>query len=671
LFFIDFNTGIGVFEPRIADIPVEFQPIGNYVQNCIEQVATDGVIKIGLQGGYTDPLGAGVSADIIATDGEMVEMPPGSGVYIPYWYYMSSDNNCLGNCQFDSERPALYRKDGEPSIEGQLDTYVNDNLEACLEGFSLLADEGFTIEPQGPVDTTTSVTKNDILFIVDYPLLVTAVGSRKIEEFAYRMPIQLQNMYEQATILSNLEIDQGYIEKAMLNTLVPYTGLGEGELPPMTHATFNFGSNEQWRKSEVAQKVQTIISIYIQALQVFDARNYEEVSVVGDRIQETIYNQGYRVPGSEFSPLYNIHFSYLDWWDMYFHLNCNGELCEPESLGVDFFPYIGIQRYNFFYDISWPTLVEIEDPEAFNGQGYKFQYMLESNIRNNEPMTSEFLHLEAATATGGTQVCDFNKRNSGNISVTVKDALGEGIEDVAVTYNCAGEGCFIENTDENGGVHGQFPVCLGGSVVFTHPDYLRNEVLFSTELDKEDSVNVELNGFYDIEYDVIKYRLVKQAGSWVIDPRPLPLLKNDSVLLILERTASEGEGEFTTIADFPSEDNTIRLHPGMYKVEGTLTTDAPYVFRKQICVDRNLFGTCTGTQLIEVPLNKTRPVGGVDIPFGVTQSDLQKNKITFVVLYADLAGSDPEELELSDISIFAEMDTYSFIYRTLVFPRIT
>ena len=208
-------------------------------------------------------------------------------------------------------------------------------------------------------------------------------------------------------------------------------------------------------------------------------------------------------------------------------------------------------------------------------------------------------------------------------------------------------------------------------MVLNHPDYLRQEIHFSTKVDEEDSLEIEMDGFYDIEYDVIKYRMVKQQGLWVVDPRPLPLLGNESVLLILERTQDEGDGEFTTIADFPSEDTTVRLHPGAYKIDGTLTSDEPFVLRKEICVDRNIFGSCTENQIIEIPLNQTRPVGGVSIPFGFSQEDLERDKITFVVLYPDLAGTPSSQLEFTDVSLFAEMDTYSFIYRSLVTPRIT
>ncbi|MDP7115636.1 MAG: hypothetical protein QF915_01135, partial [Candidatus Woesearchaeota archaeon] len=540
----DKSTSDRDVQSKVVDVPVEFQPISNFIDNCIIHVATEGLQVLGLQGGYIDVEKAGLFFADKSTESELVEHPPGSGTMVPYWYYLESDNSCEANCNFDSKRPSLYRGDGEPSIEGQLDTYVNENLPDCLTNFGPLIDAGFEIKEVGEVDTTTTVTSSDVLFVVNYPIEVIKDGTTSLDEFFVRIPVNMKKMFEQATSLTTIQMDQQYIEKSVLNLLVAFSSVDENMLPPRSGVTFEFGSTTHWFKSQVAGLIKSMLGVYIQGLRVYNTINHNPVTIIGEPRREAMYNQGMLIPASPDAEDFKVFYSYLDWWDIYFNLNCDGELCTPESVGTELLPVLGIQRYTFLYDISFPVLVEVYDPAALNNQGYKFQFMLEANIRNNERMDKDFLQLDALSIRQSSQLCDIDKRNSGNISVkVVEEGANSNVESAQVTFSCGRESCFIGKTPLSGELTEQFPICLGGLVSFLHPDYLKRTVHLSPKLDETYSINMSLFKREDVPYEVKKFKLTKGGGFWNLNPVPLPLDDKEISTLIFTRLGIPEDGD--------------------------------------------------------------------------------------------------------------------------------
>src|SRR3989338_3571294 len=155
---------------------------------------------------------------------------------------------------------------------------------------------------------------------------------------------------------------------------------------------------------------------------------------------------------------------------MYFDLNCKGERCVPSSAN-SLISFFGIQQYRFAYDMSFPVMVEVQDPFALNGQGYTFSFFLEGNIRNTKPMPADFAPLERASLTERSLLCD--TRTSGNVSVDVVSASAKKpVEDAQVLYTIIGESCFIGATDADGTLKEKFPVGVGGVINVIKDGYI-------------------------------------------------------------------------------------------------------------------------------------------------------------------------------------------------------
>jgi len=126
-------------EPVITtDVPAEIKPVQEFTEQCVYSVAKEGLIRLGQQGGYINTTIYGIIPNnLMPTSANGIEFAPDSGLVIPYWYYMKSPNTCQGGCMFDSKKPPLYRRDGDKSVESQMDLYILENLPECTKSYSV------------------------------------------------------------------------------------------------------------------------------------------------------------------------------------------------------------------------------------------------------------------------------------------------------------------------------------------------------------------------------------------------------------------------------------------------------------------------------------------------------------------------------------------------------
>src|SRR3989344_8998203 len=166
-------------EPEVnivqQQVPVAFDPIRQYANDCIYSVASDGVKLIGKQGGYVSLANktlnmASFTITQNPTESDAVTFTKNSELEIPYWWYLKSSNTCNGNCQFSTKRPDLRQSDN--SIEKQLERYVDLELKSCLNNFKPFEEQGYKITEGGKVKSDVPIASNDVIVSVDYPLTV-------------------------------------------------------------------------------------------------------------------------------------------------------------------------------------------------------------------------------------------------------------------------------------------------------------------------------------------------------------------------------------------------------------------------------------------------------------------------------------------------------------------
>ena len=682
VFFYSTQKAAKPFEPEIKivqeQIPVEFDPIKNYANDCAYSLGAEGLRIIGEQGGYISFADKTLNKESFTitknpTESDAVPFTKDSDLRIPYWWYLKSANNCRGDCKFASKRPELRQADN--SIEKQLERYVDSKFKECLNNFEPFIEQGFKVSEAGKIKTDVTIAANDVLVLVEYPLNIERQDAKaKISQFLVRVPVNLDKLYELATKITNLEIKHRYLEKHVLNLLVAFSGVSKEKLPPMSDMQFKFGSTTSWQKSDIKNKITGLLISYIPLFQVDGTYNYER-NLFNSELKQRLYDSTIiPVANSTFKDL-SADFTYLDFWPAYFDLNCKGERCIPSSAN-SLISFFGIQEYKFAYDLSFPVLVELKDTFALNGQGYSFNFFLEGNIRNNKAMPVDFAPLEKVSLSESSLLCD--AKTSGDVTINIVNAATkEPIEDANVLYTVTGESCFIGSTNSEGILKEIFPVGVGGFVNVVKDNYIGKAVEFDPRLKTDASLKVEIQPIYTKKLVVKKKNIVKSSQGWQFVDSPVDLSNKESAAVTLTRINDENELEFSSIASYEGQTSEIEIAPGAYAADITLILDERIIIpEQQKCVRKGIFGEkeCFTIPKVDfgekaAPGQERFPEGGLKLNLTFNANDIESyDTIMLYVVSIDFSNVPEQERAIEDIEQINKIEEYSKIYQLALQP---
>lgn len=649
-----------------AVVPREYQPIKAFLDTCLREEAVNALRLLGEQGGYIYPDENGVEPGDVPTTGNGVEFMEGSGIIVPYWYYLDSPNECESDCEFVLSIPYLRKTDGSPSIEEELERYVDRNIRTCLNDFNSFRLQGYKITEISQPTTTVRIGENSraVNFLLQYEIDAEKQGTKSVNiKGSYIMvPLNLEKIYNTAVKITALDREYRYIDNHIKNLVYGFSSIDSDRLPPPSDSDFNPGGGTSWAKKWVEEQIKGIMQSYMLGLQVIGARNFEYRPADTEN-QEAYWNRGMNVILDEDDPDYydyDITFQYIGaplGWEMYFNINC-GNTCEAQSASSNIAAMIGLQRYKFFYDISMPVAVTIDSPDELVNEleGYKFQFFIEANLRDNEMMRPDYERLTGVSMDHGTyDICDADKRNSGDIAITLTDSVtGEPVPDVSVMYNCIEEVCVIGKTDENGELTTRFPTCVGGIVNFVKNGYEQTSIPMSIKLDQAKTIRQAVNPLKEIKVVVMKKKLVKIGGIWRYSNTMLPLLDSEDAMVTLEKVTEPTELEFSTMVVYtPGEENTILVAPGKYDLKINIFDRDGIT----IPAETREYGPSwdrTTITLDEIQMDYF-PSGGADIRVEIGPGELRNQEIIFYavgVLAEDIKNHDDKKVfgEYGEIS---------------------
>jgi len=418
-------------EHIIKEVPLEVKPIKEFVENCIKDIATEGLKKIGMNGGYIS-LDRKYTFRDIRVDKDNVNPTEydafsfSKGNYLPYWWYMKSDNKCLdsyGECHVSSANiPSL------SEIEEQLNVYINENLKKCLNDFKDFKKQGFVFEGlDSEVSTKTTISDKDVMFDVKYEFSVKKNEQRyQLKDFSRRIDLRFKDIYNLALLIMLYEKDTQKFENMTTQLIQLYAfPLSSEKIPPISWIDWKL-STVQWSKKKTKERVgRDVISANMPYVRVEGTKLGIPVIVDKDRINEireiqnkinkgeinfmdvepnlrnlvmlqSIYDNLFINFSKSFGikihePTVSVNFIYDDRWPLYFDVTpSKGDLLMP-SIHRENMPFIGVKQennYEFYYDISYPVAVVIRDSNALKSEGleggYSFMFAFEVNIRDNK-----------------------------------------------------------------------------------------------------------------------------------------------------------------------------------------------------------------------------------------------------------------------------------------------
>jgi hypothetical protein len=677
------------FRPTQFSDDEEVASVQLYVQQCFNELSADAIRRSGQQGGHAMLNLWEIDASYSnPTESDGFFLSQSSTNPIPYWHYLLSPNSCEQDCLFFSQAPPLTGP--LPSVEAQLNLYVETYLDSCLAEFR--AFPNFDVVSSARPKVSTLFREDDVQMKLEYPHDIIGLDkTAQVREWTATHDVPFRRMYELAAILASAQVEYRYLEWHMMEVISLHTGKDMNSMPPLSDNSFNFANTLFWPTEQVAKNLQQLLRIYIPALQVQETKNYRPVVVNTNTmnpqtkaVTERMY-KNMELPVSGTKGRYadiSANFEYLD-FPWYFNVNDNGGIIEPNSVSLEWLPFFGIQDFKTYYDFSFPVRVVLRHDESFAGRGFVFAYGLEANVRDNAPLTSEYVRIgpeflvEADEEELSNEFCKPNYRTQQEIVITVLNATNSrGLPDVSLIYSCGEIACPIGVTNQSGQFRTTLPVCGGGKLRMISEQTATQEISLSVSNDFADDVQITVQPEVELFIEVKKYQYIKQGDNWVLREGLSDLALTERATISVENVDyGTSTGVYVTGDAGPNEKETIRLKPGSHKVMiNVLLAERIFVPREEREFDTG-FGTSQTVTIDAVDLKEF--ISGMtnfddnSQYWTITNQELTSgNTIVFKVLTVDIANVPEGERVVEDLSQISKFKNLTQEQLTMLRPQI-
>ena len=502
------------FIPTVV-VPQDVIPVKRYVDSCIYDVAEEGIVTMGLQGGFIE-----IPDEIAQVRSSFIGKGTNAVEKIPHWYYKG-----------ENRRPSLgYMKE-------QLENHIAERMMDCEAGLSNF-NQLFDIKTYD-YDVEVKFGGEDTIVKVEYPMEVSdKFGEQvtRLRDFGAVVPVRMRKVYDLANRTMNMENDELFLENVTMELMTsnfdfPFSGMVPKCEP------------EKWYVADLQDRLQNIMYYNLPRIRVAntdyvpfreDPKTYEEISEKADDIREYLmqadYEQGDpfsdaveaagidkdKIPEDmyEYTHLFfdvgaddeemKLKFVYQPLWGMNFYPQpSEGGLMSTRMMKGHrkFLSFFCLQMYHFAYDISYPVEVRIFDPGSFpDTGGYTFRFGIPVTIKENQPYKEEAGSSLFETNQPMYQFCDERDREV-DIRVTgVYDGYtNQALEDVNLTFICMNHYCEIGQTGFTEGTYkfkGMVPsYCANPTIVAEKKGYLKTEKQMTSDeleihMDKLHTVNL-------------------------------------------------------------------------------------------------------------------------------------------------------------------------------------
>ncbi|MCX6711963.1 MAG: hypothetical protein NT139_02935 [Candidatus Woesearchaeota archaeon] len=580
-------------------VPKQIEPIKNYIDSCIDEVSQDAIDRVSSQGGYinlpTDEIPISL-ANIFSS--ELQIFPRGTSKTI-YWYYESA-NGIQKN-----QIPNLN------DIEKQINDYVNNNLESCLNHFYLFPE--FNID-YNKINTQTEIGDNQILINVNMPMTISREDfTFNLDDFYVSKDSSLGKLYNIAKKIQDKENSEYFLEQKTLDFMVTYKEI------PYNGIDFNCAP-KVWTKTKVIEDFKSILEANIPYYKI-EGTNY---AVNANHEYYIIKNSGI----SDNSV--NVNFAYNKDWPFAVDIEPGDEILkgEPYTSGSGVTGFLMslfcLNNYHFIYDIKYPVLITVSDDKG------SFQFATQVIINHNQPRENRFIVDQDYSSD--SIICK-NKLTDMTVYVLTYDNIGNTIplKNASISFNCFTSTCDIGKTEvqNNGDValKAKFPQCMNGFVIASKEGYSTEKTMISSN--QEAVLTMILEPIYEKNLDV---KLVRDSGL-------LALGDKEKVMITFESK----DRDYSTSIIYPDM-NKIKLSAVDYYVKAYTMYEntngikigdqvIPYCFDKPKDGVLGLVGMtdkeCTETTIPGITLDQII-AGGVEFDFNINRQDLV-NSNTLVV----------------------------------------
>ncbi|RME52077.1 hypothetical protein D6783_05870 [Candidatus Woesearchaeota archaeon] len=538
----------------------EVAPVRAAMDSCVQDALRSGLELAGKQGGFFDVSSFMIGPDPVRSEAFVFEPD-----VLPYWLFLEDGSDgsigtIVKNKPFLCEPGRVCPADlarGSPSIQGGLEAFITKSVMSCFSALKPDFEKTLSVK-EGEARTEVSISETQVRALVHVPLEVEVLESGErgvVDSFTGEVDVTLPAMYRLAEDIFSSAAETGFVESVVMQLISIYSGI-ESALPPTRQTAFR-GREHFWIERDVEQVLERDVLPYVNAVQIVNAIENDDVLTFPEEFygEYKPYVEGVLsrllVKVSEAPYLLQAKVVY-PFTGAYVNLG-GGAVLKPSKVDIDL-PLLSslgfvFLDYKFLYDISFPYVVSIVDPSAFNGEGFVFQFALEANIRDNRPVTQEHLALDISLGN----VLEWDEPHllvDRDVHIVVTDAhSGEALSGVVVRYQCGGLRSVVGETSMNGELVAQLPSCpVGGVLVFEKYGALDVRRPF-VNIDGLPDTSVPVRMWVGVPHNVTVKKLVVNGGGE--DPELRALEEKDVVFLQIRRVPeSEFEGAFPLVGTF-------------------------------------------------------------------------------------------------------------------------
>lgn len=581
------------------EINAQTLPAHTRVEECVTNIAREGVNILGAQGGKIN-VESQKSLNPRVPFGSSLDVFGNGALNVPYWFYRTSNGI---NTQ---EVPTI------SNMESELEAYIEENIIFCYEDLKEL--DQYTVDYEGETNVNVEIQNTKILVSVESPLTVAIDDvTSQLNSFSLVLDIPLGKLHSAAKDILEKENKELFFEERTIDMIGLYDEI------PGTDAEFDCDA-KTWKKSDVERSFRNIVQTNIGNVKTNGGSGYYNLDVSTDAQVSFRYSS--------------------DWPFVMSVIPDEGEIMKGDSVverkgALKYLSrFLCLNTYHFVYDVQYPVLITLSD------SGYTFQYAFMVVVDNNQPRINDidFVSIEEDTF----DVC--NVRNY-PIDVSI---FGDGIklDNADVSFQCFNSVCPIGKT-VNGNLNEKFPQCLNGKIIAEKEGYDKADLIVDSN--QVSSVTLELEPIYSKDLEV---KLIDKKTGVIRD------VSNE--IVTIEFTEEKG---YNTAVNYPDTKNIelrkgkFNVNVVVSKL-GEMDIPAQEIERCNKVPGAGLFGSFLSKEVcvketLESSKIDQQIIGGNTFNFEITRENLiQSRELTIYALV-----EDKEVTQENMVSIYEALET--------------
>jgi hypothetical protein len=438
---------------RIVPVPGDLQQVYDYVAVCTEQIAKDGLILQGAQGGYIS-----IPPIIDKNPNSFIPADPAGITKTPLWYYEGEDRT-----------PPL------EFMQRELAIFVKQNLPACVGNFGTFGQQ-YQIIPKSEILPVITYTDEEVIVEVKWQLDIRIQDRQaQLDQFIVSFPLKFRSMWEMAKQTMETENKEGWFENLTIDLM------SANEKIPFSGMEIHCGQ-KKWYIQDVKKQLQRMLYYDLPLIRVANTnypppiaslRTYAALKSDAADIRADL--EAGKEPDWPENPPADVYemnrmmfdagvkktdlkaaFTYLPDWPLLLNAqpSSGGVLSTANMKGArKYLRFLCINQWHFTYDVIYPVKMQIKDDTAFNGEGFVFQMGFPVIINDNEEARTFFGIKRFVIPDVGTDFCT----NFGTQSLNVRaqgfvegGLVAEDLEDANITYTCMNQECLLGKTYSDG-----------------------------------------------------------------------------------------------------------------------------------------------------------------------------------------------------------------------------